>query len=118
MKLFTGKVVFKKDDKTAKVAVDRVVSHPIYKKRYTLTKNYAVHDEIGSKIDDTVKFVASKPYSKTKKWKIVEIVGEGSKKTKTKKGTKSKKQAAKKDTTTNKKTKTKKGGSKAKAKAK
>lgn len=99
MKIITGKVIFKKDERTAKVAVDRVVIHPIYKKRYTKTKNYAVHDTVGSKVDDTVKFAASKPYSKTKRWKIIEIVED------IKQGEKKKKE-------------TKKGGSKTKSKAK
>lgn len=60
--------------KTATVNVDRVIVHPVYKKRFTQSKKYQVHDEMGSKVGQTVKFVASKPFSKTKKWKIIEIV--------------------------------------------
>lgn len=71
MKIFTGKVVSTKMDKTATVAVDRVVSHPVYMKRYKSTKKYHVHDEMGVKVGDVVKFVACKPFSKSKKWKIV-----------------------------------------------
>ena len=57
--------------------------HPLYKKRYKRIKKYHVHDEIGAKVNDMVKFVASKPYSKSKKWKLIEIVGGETKKKKT-----------------------------------
>ena len=60
--------------KTATVAVERVVVHPLYKKRYKRVKRYHAHDELGVEVGDTVKFTASKPYSKLKRWKIVEIV--------------------------------------------
>lgn len=86
MKIFTGKVISKKMDKTATVAVESVKLHPIYKKRLKRAKKYQVHDELGTKVGQTVSFAASKPYSKTKKWKIVEIIdkknGKSSKKTK------------------------------------
>ncbi len=76
MKIFTGKVIAAKMAKTATVAVERVVIHPLYKKRFRRDTKYQVHDELGVKIGDTVKFAASKPYSKTKKWKIIEVVKE------------------------------------------
>ena len=60
--------------KTATVRVDRVVGHPLYKKRIKHSKKYHVHDEVGAKVGDTVKFAASKPISKIKKWAILEIV--------------------------------------------
>lgn len=72
MKIFTGKVISKKMEKTATVAVERVVFHPVYKKRIKKVKKFQVHDEFGTQIDQIVKFVASKPFSKTKKWKIVD----------------------------------------------
>jgi small subunit ribosomal protein S17 len=75
MKIFTGKVTGKKMTNTATVAVERVIIHPLYKKRFRRDTKYQVHDEASSKVGDVVKFVASKPYSKTKKWKILEIVG-------------------------------------------
>ena len=87
MKILIGKVVSTKMDKTATVAVERVVVHPLYKKRYKRIKKYHIHDEIGAKVNDMVKFVASKPYSKSKKWKLIEIVGgETKKKNTVKKG--------------------------------
>ena len=70
MKVFTG-IVIRTSDKTAKVAVTRVVAHPIYKKRIKKTKNFLVHDEVGVEVGAQVKFVDSKPYSKLKRWKIV-----------------------------------------------
>lgn len=74
MKIFIGKVTGTKMDKTAVVSVERVVIHPLYKKRFRRDKKYQVHDEIGTKINDVVRFTASKPYSKTKKWKVLEVV--------------------------------------------
>jgi small subunit ribosomal protein S17 len=70
MKVFTG-IVIRTSDKTAKVAVTRVVAHPIYKKRIKRTKNFLVHDEVGVLVGTQVQFVDSKPYSKLKRWKIV-----------------------------------------------
>lgn len=72
MKIFTGKVISKKMQKTATVAVERMVVHPVYKKRIKRIKKYQVHDETGAEVGQVVKFMASKPYSKTKKWKTVE----------------------------------------------
>jgi small subunit ribosomal protein S17 len=76
MKIFTGKVISVKMPKTASVVVERVVAHPVYKKRFKRTKKYQVHDEFGVASGQVVKFVASKPFSKTKRWKIIEVVGE------------------------------------------
>lgn len=75
MKIFTGKVIATKTAKTAVVSVERIVIHPLYKKRFKRDRKFQVHDELGTKIGDAVKFTASKPYSKTKKWKLLEIVG-------------------------------------------
>ena len=82
MKIFTGKVIGLKQAKTATVSVERVKIHPLYKKRFTRSTKYQVQDDLGVKLGDNVKFSGSRPYSKSKKWKITEIVGEkkGSKK--------------------------------------
>jgi len=72
MKIFQGKVVKKSGEKTAKVAVERVVAHTRYKKRLKRTKFYLVHDEIGVKTGEVVRFTACKPFSKLKKWRIIE----------------------------------------------
>ncbi len=74
MKIFSGQVISAKTEKTAVVAVERIVTHPIYKKKLKRIKKYHVHDEIGVKVGDRVKFVASRPYSKLKKWKIIKAI--------------------------------------------
>ena len=71
MKIFTGKVIAKKMAKTATVAVERMVIHPLYQKRFKRIKKYHVHDENGVKVGETVKFAATRPYSKLKKWIIL-----------------------------------------------
>lgn len=76
MKIFIGHVVATKSAKTATVAVERVIIHPLYKKRFRRDTKYLVHDEIGVKVGETVRFVACRPYSKMKKWKITEVVKE------------------------------------------
>ena len=88
MKVFTGKVKSTKMQKTAVVVVERIVQHPVYKKRMKKFKKYLVHDEFGTKVGQLVKFVASRPYSKLKKWKVIEIVED--KKSETKSKTKNK----------------------------
>lgn len=71
MKIFIGIVVGTKMAKTATVRVQRIVTHKLYKKRLKRDRVYQVHDEKGVKVGDTVKFVGTRPYSKTKKWRIV-----------------------------------------------
>lgn len=76
MKIFSGKVVGTKMAKTATVEMVRMMAHPIYGKRVKRTKKYQIHDEMGAKVGDTVRFIATRPISKLKKWKVIEIVGE------------------------------------------
>ena len=76
MKIFTGKVIAVKNAKTATVSVERMIIHPLYKKRQKRSTKYQVHDETGVKVGDKVSFSDSRPYSKSKKWKIVEVVKE------------------------------------------
>jgi small subunit ribosomal protein S17 len=71
MKAFRGVVLRKIGEKTAVVAVDSFVEHPVYKKRYMVRKKYHVHDIYSSKVGQKVQFVASKPYSRLKKWIII-----------------------------------------------
>lgn len=67
-----GLVVSAKMDKTVVVRVDHVRAHPKYKKQYTVSKNYKVHDEKGAgKIGDIVEFAECRPLSKTKRWRMV-----------------------------------------------
>lgn len=73
---FTGVVVSDKMEKTIVVRVERTVIHPKYGKRYMRSKKYHVHDENKShKVGDVVKFEECSPYSKTKRWRIVESRG-------------------------------------------
>jgi len=76
MKIFSGKVISLKQAKTATVSVERIKIHPLYKKRFTRSTKYQVQDDLGVKVGETVKFVATRPYSKSKKWKILEVVSE------------------------------------------
>ena len=74
MKKFSGRVISTKMDKTATVEVIRLVAHPIYKKRMKIKKKFHVHDELGVKVGNRVVFTETKPISKTKKWKIIEVI--------------------------------------------
>lgn len=74
MKIFVGKVIATKTAKTATVSVERMTIHPLYKKRMKKNTKYQVHDELGVKVGDNVKFADCKPYSKLKKWKITEVI--------------------------------------------
>lgn len=74
MKIFTGTVVSKKMSKTASISVERVVQHPLYGKRMKRTTVYHVHDELDTQVGDVVRFVETKPISKTKRWKVTEVV--------------------------------------------
>ena len=66
------KVVKDKNDKTIVVKVERKYSHPFFGKVMTSSKKYHAHDEKNKfKIGDNVKIIESKPYSKMKKWEVV-----------------------------------------------
>ena len=73
----TGKVVSDKGDKTIIVATETYMKHPLYGKRVKYTKKYAVHDEKNiAKVGDTVRIVATRPLSKTKRYELVSITEE------------------------------------------
>ena len=70
-----GKVTSDKMNKTITVVVDRKVKHPLYGKFVTKTSKYHAHDEINECNEgDTVEITETRPYSKTKKWRLVSIV--------------------------------------------
>ena len=70
-----GLVVSDKMQKTVVVAVERRVPHPIYGKMMTRSKNFKAHDEENSaKVGDRVRIVETRPLSKDKRWRVVEIV--------------------------------------------
>ena len=71
----TGIVVSDKMDKTVVVAIERRVPHPVYGKMVTRTKRLKAHDEENSaKVGDTVRIVETRPLSKDKRWRLVEIM--------------------------------------------
>ena len=71
----TGNVVSNKMDKSIVVSVERRVKHPIYKKFFKKTKRFHVHDEKNEcNVGDTVKIMETRPLSKTKRWRLVEVV--------------------------------------------
>lgn len=74
MKIFRGKVVGVKNKKTAIVEVARFFTHPLYLKRIRKTKRYPVHNESDIKEGDIVNFAETRPISKTKRWRIVEVI--------------------------------------------
>jgi small subunit ribosomal protein S17 len=70
----TGTVVSDKMEKTIVVRVDRTVVHPKYGKRYVRSKKFHVHDEKKThKVGDKVSFVECRPYSKTKRWRVIDL---------------------------------------------
>ncbi|MCP4520618.1 MAG: 30S ribosomal protein S17 [Cytophagales bacterium] len=70
-----GQVVSNKMHKTITVTVDRKVKHPIYGKFVTKTTKFAAHDENNEcNIGDTVKIMETRPLSKRKRWRLVEII--------------------------------------------
>ncbi len=73
-KQLIGEVLSIKMDKTVVLRVDRRISHPIYKKYVTKSKKYYAHDENNKcAMGDIVKIIESKPVSKLKRWRVLEI---------------------------------------------
>jgi small subunit ribosomal protein S17 len=71
----TGVVVSNKMDKSIVVAVERKVKHPIYGKFIRHTTKFVAHDEKNECSEgDTVRIMETRPLSKTKRWRLVEIV--------------------------------------------
>jgi small subunit ribosomal protein S17 len=71
----TGVVLSNKMDKSVTVAVKWKEKHPIYGKFVNKTKKYHAHDEKNDcNIGDTVKIMETRPLSKTKKWRLVQII--------------------------------------------
>ena len=72
-KEFLGKVIKDKNDKTVVVLVKRKYSHPFFNKVISSSKKYHAHDENNKfKVGDSVKIIESTPYSKKKKWKVID----------------------------------------------
>ena len=74
-KTMVGTVVSDKMEKTVVVAVETNVRHPIYKKTVKRTYKLKAHDEENNcKVGDKVKVMETKPLSKDKRWRVVEVV--------------------------------------------
>jgi len=70
-----GLVTSDKMDKTITVSIERKVKHPIYGKFVKTTKKFKAHDEKNdAKAGDTVKISEVRPLSKTKRWRLVEVL--------------------------------------------
>lgn len=70
-----GIVVSDKMDKTITVTVQRRIKHPMYGKFVKKTKKFHAHDEEGTAgIGDTVRIMETRPLSKTKRWRLIEII--------------------------------------------
>lgn len=70
-----GRVTSNKMQKTITVAVDRKVKHPIYGKFVNRTTKFKAHDEGNTAgIGDTVRIMETRPLSKDKRWRLVEII--------------------------------------------
>ena len=70
-----GEVVSNKMDKSIVVAVKRKVKHPIYGKFVNKTTKFHAHDENNTcNVGDTVRIMETRPLSKTKCWRLVEII--------------------------------------------
>jgi small subunit ribosomal protein S17 len=74
-KVRTGVVVSDKMDKTVLVRIDRQVRHPLYGKTVRRSSKLAAHDEGNdAHMGDTVRVMETRPLSKTKRWRVVEVV--------------------------------------------
>lgn len=74
-KIREGIVVGDKADKTIRVQVERLYTHPLYGKRLKTRKVFVAHDERNEcKVGDRVRIIETRPLSKTKRWRLLEIV--------------------------------------------
>lgn len=74
-KVRTGVVVGDRANKTVTVVVERRFAHPLYGKQVKRTKKYHAHDESNEyRVGDTVSIMETRPLSKTKRWRVVELI--------------------------------------------
>ncbi len=74
-KVRTGVVVGDRADKTVTVLVERRFAHPLYGKLVTRSKKYPAHDEANEyRVGDTVSIMETRPLSKSKRWRVVELI--------------------------------------------
>jgi small subunit ribosomal protein S17 len=70
-----GVVVKAKMQKTVVVAVERLIQHGMYRKTIKRTSTFMAHDEKGAKQGDRVRIVETRPLSKSKRWRVEEVLG-------------------------------------------
>ena len=73
-KVRTGVVVSDKMNKSVVVLLSRQFAHPLYGKQIKRTRRVSAHDEHGAGVGDTVRIMETRPLSKTKRWRVIEIV--------------------------------------------
>ena len=70
-----GSVVSNKLDKSVVLSVERLLKHPLYGKYFRKTSKFMAHDEENQcQVGDTVKIVETRPLSKLKRWRLVEVI--------------------------------------------
>ncbi len=70
-----GSVVSSKMNKSIVVSVERLVRHPLYRKYFRKTSKFMAHDEENQcQVGDTVKIVETRPLSKLKRWRLLEVI--------------------------------------------
>ncbi len=74
-KTITGVVSSKKTDKTIVVTEHVRLTHPLYRKQYTVTKKFMAHDEKKEcQVGDTVRIQETRPLSRQKRWRVVQVI--------------------------------------------
>ena len=74
-KVYTGKVLSDRMDKTVVVGVTRLYQHPVYKKTVKNVTKFKAHDEENKcKVGDRVSIIEARPLSKEKRWAVLEII--------------------------------------------
>jgi small subunit ribosomal protein S17 len=77
-KVYSGKVVSDKMEKTVVVAVTRTFQHPLYKKTVRKITKFKAHDEANKcKAGDTVQIIECRPLSRDKRWEVIKIMESG-----------------------------------------
>ena len=73
-KVRQGVVVSDRMDKTVVVQLERRFAHPLYGKQIKRTRRVKAHDEQGAQVGDTVRIMETRPVSKTKRWRVLDVV--------------------------------------------
>ncbi|MCK5286609.1 MAG: 30S ribosomal protein S17 [Thermodesulfovibrionia bacterium] len=74
-KIYTGKIINDRMDKTVVVAVERLTQHPFYGKTIKKVSKFKAHDEENKcRVGDKVSIIESRPLSRDKRWRVVKII--------------------------------------------